>query len=320
VLELWPEVDCIPSLLTCYRVLGVHLRELTRELDLGFAWPKTTRFTSTVAATGAPDVLVLAGYIAPARVWIDFSNDWKERLDHARMPFFKMNEMAQSPERLERAAWFYRTIEEHEIAAAISCVVRTSDLVRIVRSIEWPSYMRDTDAFENPYYFAFRAIIDCLAQHQERLKLDEPIDFVFDEDGEKKHTLKYFDRMKWFSSPQIKRLLGNRPIYRNDSTTPQLQAADLYAWWIRKWELDGVKDAVEKLPFPWTVRKQIPRLNMEFSEVDFRIEFEKYLTPDALERALIKNETELLEWQKRKAGFAMTLPDPSSPFSWPASQ
>ncbi len=64
------------------------------------------------SGTGSPDLLVLAGYIAPASEWIEFSKEWQSRLDHARLARFKMNELAGS--RMEVAGWFYRAIEEFE--------------------------------------------------------------------------------------------------------------------------------------------------------------------------------------------------------------
>jgi hypothetical protein len=51
-----------------------------------------------------------------------------------------------------------------------------------------------------------------------------------------------------------------------------LQAADLYAWWILKWEREGLIEAVKDLPFAWETKKNIPRLAMRFRERDFLIE------------------------------------------------
>ena len=63
---------------------------------------------------------VLAGFIATAEKWATFSDQWQELLDmHPRLARFKMNEMGRTPERLERAQWFYRVIEEH-VQSAIS--------------------------------------------------------------------------------------------------------------------------------------------------------------------------------------------------------
>src|SRR3990172_9989052 len=79
---------------------------------------------------GDPHHLVMAGYIATAETWIDFSNAWKAKLDEAGFEYFKMSERAGQP---EIAAWFYRTLEDHDIKAAVSCTVMTGELVEVQR-------------------------------------------------------------------------------------------------------------------------------------------------------------------------------------------
>jgi len=78
--------------------------------------------------------------------------------------------------------------------------------------------------------------------------------------------------------------MGNTPTYRDDKTTLPLQAADLYAYWIRQWELDGIDDGVEKLKFPWKAERNLPRLKINFNEADFRIEFNKIFDPAVQKR------------------------------------
>jgi len=46
------------------------------------------------SGTGSPDLLVLAGFIAPAKAWEAFSFAWQEKLNEAGMHRFKMHEMA----------------------------------------------------------------------------------------------------------------------------------------------------------------------------------------------------------------------------------
>ena len=221
------------------------------------------------SGTGDARFLVLAGYIAAPEVWTEFSNDWKSQLDEARLPYFKMHQQASRP---EIAAWFYRVIEKHDIKAALSCVIHTDELVRVNRSIKYPPHIVKTEQIENPYYFGFKAIIDVLAQNQQRLGITEPINFFFDEESEKERTLQGWELMKVASAPEIAKLYGNTPEYKNDKATMALQAADLYAWWVLKWEREGLVDAIRDLPFAWEPKKNIPRLAMRFRERDFLIE------------------------------------------------
>jgi len=238
---------------------------------------------------------VLAGYVAPAEIWAAFSNEWRELLGmRPSLEYFKMSEMAGSSERLERSSWFYRVIERH-VTAAVSCVIDMPGLVKAVREFNWPPNFVNLHELENPYYFAFKAIIDGFAQYQERLGLDLPIDFIFDDQTEKAVILQgWMDAMKLASEPKFRRFMGKTPLYRDDKLDLPLQAADLYAWWVRKWESDGIDDGVEKLKFAWDSRREIPRLHMQFSEDDFKKEFEKANDPNVQIRMHLLNPGEVL--------------------------
>jgi hypothetical protein len=81
-----------------------------------------------------------------------------------------------------------------------------------------------------------------------------------------------------------------------------LQAADLYAWWILKWEREGLIEAVRDLPFPWVIQKNIPRLAMRFRERDFLVEASNGLarfarTPEDLEYALSLMPSDYRPWE-----------------------
>ena len=226
------------------------------------------------SGTGDPRLLVLAGYIADAGTWLEFSKEWKSQLSEAGLPYFKMHEQASRP---EIAAWFYRVIERHDIKAAVSCVIHTDELVKVNRSIRYPSNIVNVQEIENPYYFGFKAIIDVLAQNQSELGILEPVDFIFDEQSEKGRVLKAWGLIKSSSAPEFAELMGEIPVYGNDKDMMPLQAADLYAWWILKWEREGLIEAVRVLPFAWKAKKNIPRLAMRFSERDFLTETSKGL-------------------------------------------
>lgn len=228
---------------------------------------------------GDPNLLVMAGYIAPAETWAEFSREWQIRLDQARLPYFKMSEMGARP---EIAGYFYRVIEESGVTAAISCVFKTDDLVRAVRSIKWPPYVKNLEKLENPYYLAVQQIIGNLAENQASFGISEPIDFIFDEEAEKRHIIESWSRMKLAVPDDIRKLMGDTPIYRDDKKVLPLQAADLYAWWVRKWYLEGDMDGVKDLKFPWGAKRNIPRVHMVFEEADFRSFLSRIFTPKAI--------------------------------------
>ena len=159
-----------------------------------------------------------------------------------------------------------------------------------------------------PYYFAFRAITVGLAQKQEEMGFNEPIDFIFDEQTEKRKTLDAWDYLKVSVTANVRQLLGDTPAYKDDEKTLPLQAADLYAWWVRRWEMDGIADGVKGLKFPWTLnRPDLLRLHMSFSEADFRAEFERSLKNQAIVLGRMADPAALL--REPDMATAVSLPE-----------
>lgn len=256
--------------------------------------------------SGDPNLLVVAGYVAPAEVWLDFSEKWQEQLDHARLPYFKMSEMTS---RMEVAAWFYRLIEESKITAAISCAVRTDQLKKAIEEYSWPVAVTGLDKIKNPYYFAFKAITDIVAQYQDQLGIDEPVDFVFDDQSESEAVKGLWTLIKLSSAPEYRKNMGAEPAHKSDTDVKPLQAADLWAWWVRKWCREGVLDWSQKLPFMWVAKRDIRRLHVDFYERDFIVELDRAFRPEAMARWNIADPVGTLkELERRELGIPMTLP------------
>jgi hypothetical protein len=274
------------------------------------------------SAKGDPRLLVLAGFIACAEVWAQFSIEWKKRLDQANLDHFKMYEMQGRP---EIVGYFCKTLEEFDIDAFISCVIRTDEMREVIRSTNWPRQLIVDKNFENSYFFGFKAITNILAQKQHELGLYEPVDLIFDEDGEASR-LKVEDAwtlLKVAAPPEVRKLMGDEPSWRNDKKVPPLQAADLFAWWVRKFSLEGIVPNDEGFPLPWKLKRKIPGLHMEFGREAFRHEFEKMLHPGnlaaSIKRANSNPRATLREIERRETGIKMTLiHDPSSPWGWRA--
>lgn len=233
---------------------------------------------------GDPNLLVIAGYIATAETWEKFSEAWKARLDEAGMLFFKMNQMAGKP---EIVAWFYRLIEEFEIKASIAVIINTAELVEVERSVKYPSNITNPNSADNPYYWGFKYIVGSLAQYQHEFKLLEPVDFIFDNDSEKVKIPMAWDLMKSAARDDIGRLMGDMPIYRDDEKIMPLQAADLYAWWVLKWQREGIQDWATDQPFPWSKKRNIQRLAVYFGRKSFLFDISKTL------EGLARNSEEL---------------------------
>jgi len=221
-----------------------------------------------------------------------------------------MSEMTSRP---EIAGWFYRLLEEHDISASVSCVVKTGELIKVARTFPWPPHIIESWRAENPFYFAFKAIITGLAQMQERLGIFEPVDFIFDDQSESEQCRAAWDLLKISVTPELRNLMGEKPLFLDDKRYKPLQAADLFAWWVRKWKSEGNEEAIKRLKFPWGAKKHIRQLHMIFEEEDFQVEFNKTTLPDSIARAQISDPAVTLsEIEKRETGIKMTLPDPTS--------
>ena len=198
-------------------------------------------------------VLVLAGYVATADAWSQFSDDWQELLPFVRpSSAFKMSELATrwgpTDERIE---WFYRRIEKH-VLAEFSYILPLNDFDAAVAAFPVK--------FEppiNPYHRAFSGVLENVAQRLDHLRLTKPIEVFFDEQGESNRIM---DHWSWVypRMPEATRsILAGRPNFVSDEDYLPLQAADFLAWWRRRnWEARGDPYWV----YPWEANRHIPGL------------------------------------------------------------
>jgi hypothetical protein len=244
------------------------------------------------SGTGDPERLVLAGYVAPAENWARFSDDWQGLLSMRRLPleYFKMKDMTVSEIRREHCEYFYRAIERH-VTMALICVVSTSDLRRVIGSIDWAKYPNlDPKGLDNPYPFAVNALVNVFAQNQAEASLTEPVDFIFDNEAEKGLIVEAWEHMRLTTSQYVRRFMGNTPVYRDDKRVLPLQAADLLAWWANKWETDNTAPTEEAMKFWWPRKRSILTLHMAFREADFRKELEYRLRPEVMASSIAARE------------------------------
>jgi Protein of unknown function (DUF3800) len=164
-----------------------------------------------------------------------------------------MAEMQSEGDR-ERCQWFYNVIEKHALAAVsytVSLKVLRHEADRIFAGRD----PKDRRKVSNPWQFAAAGLLATLVNNLERLDLPkEPVDFVFDDNSEKNAVIESWDAFKAAApSPELAALAGSTPVFRNDREYLPLQAADMLAWWVRHWQLDGIKGAeLIRCKFPWS--------------------------------------------------------------------
>ena len=195
---------------------------------------------------------VLAGYIASAESWAKFSKDWEELLPFATLSKagnrrFKMSDMAQG--RMERVPAFYRVIETYALAA-VSCRINIAELNR-AKSRVWihNTAVEHWGMFQNPFFTAFRCLLGMFHHHwnvtSQVIPEGQTVDFIFDNQTEKTAILSSWDEFMARQSAELRPRFGATPRFENDEEFLPLQAADFWAWWIRKWYEDG-PDVVEE--------------------------------------------------------------------------
>jgi hypothetical protein len=194
---------------------------------------------------------VLAGCIATAEAWAAFSSEWARlvpkfgTLNKDSVYHFHMKEMAENAERLQRVPVFFRAIEDHVlgfVSASLSMrdLERAKSRIRVYPAIDW-------HRFTNPYMLVFSMLMDRFhtaraggALKDPTLAGDSKIDFFFDERREKTQILASWDSYMQTVPDSTRRLFGSCPTFRSDADFLPLQAADFWAWWVRKWTDDGV--------------------------------------------------------------------------------
>jgi len=185
-----------------------------------------------------PDgTFVLGGYLASAEKWASFSRAWEEMLPLAlrdkRGYYFKMSEMASSPERLERVQAFYRIIEKY-VLMSISCRINAAEFQRAMARIYVPGVNIDWGSdMGKPYVVAFRMLMDGFHDYWSKLEHpipeDEKVDLYFDERSEKNIIRKYWEEYMAERPPEIRRHYGHEPHFEDDRDRDflPLQAADV---------------------------------------------------------------------------------------------
>lgn len=206
------------------------------------------RFEAFIDDSYSTDEFVLAGHIAPAEAWAAFSKEWEELLPLGTRTkngkfHFKMSEMAQFPDRMKRVPASYALIEKY---VTLSVSVRLN-LLEFRRAHEITKtklshigLAPDYGKWCNPFVMAFKGLMDefHLSRSEDAIKgkipIDAKVDFIFDDQSEKKFLLREWE--DYLSKREEARsLFSSHPRFENDQEFLPLQAADLWAWWVREW-------------------------------------------------------------------------------------
>src|SRR5262245_34949873 len=190
-----------------------------------------------MTARRASEVLVLGGYIALWQRWAEFSVAWQRLLDEAGWDEFKMARAASRPERAQR---FAAVVKEH-VAAYLACVLEIGALRQLCTELDLPDFCR------NPYNFAIKAILGATYMELGRVGLRWPLEFIFDERGEKKHLRDAWDCFVLGMPDDARRLIAREPKFESSKDvlrearfgqglrTRNLRVQTVLAAWLPTW-------------------------------------------------------------------------------------
>jgi hypothetical protein len=192
---------------------------------------------------------ILGGYLARARNWKGFADDWQGVLrGPPGLAYIKAQEayhgsgqfeLLKWPERDARMAECKAFIEKHVIKR-VSFSLRYADYDAILNLSSSAMKTKVHEDFRNPYTFSLAAIVaQTIGDRVLKRQPHEKIEFIFDCGFEDRERLEegYAKLMQIFAQNLPKRicdLIGVEPIFRPAREFLPLQAADLGAWGIRR--------------------------------------------------------------------------------------
>jgi hypothetical protein len=219
---------------------------------------------------GQDAVVVMAGFVTTTEKWTCFSDEWDQMLT-PHCPVFKMRkESKRKPiaKRNERLAAFAEIIKRN-VLFKIECSVSVPAFRKVVKGKFSPGNHRGS-VVDDYYFWIFQNLIARLCEGIWHRGYRHQFDLFFDE------QLKYGPRaaklykiVQDVARPRYRRMLPDAPIFRKDDEFLPLQAADMFAWLVRKyynrdvadwqWLLDELK-SVETMVSPFLDEKRLTEL------------------------------------------------------------
>jgi hypothetical protein len=188
-------------------------------------------------------VFVLAGYAGPVQSFYSFSDDWQAIMRQApALPYLKGKEANALVGHFK--GW---TAEQRDAKLEnLIAVIRKHDLIAVSVAINFRDFNRilaePKGVLKNPYGVAFAYMVGWL-MHSANVKPErEEIELIFDQGtlAREKEIEDAYKGMKGAIPKEAMDLLVGRPRFEDDKRHLPLQAADLFAWNVRR-------DLVEQL-------------------------------------------------------------------------
>jgi len=204
--------------------------------------------------------MVLAGYIAEARQWSAFCDEWGEHLKRHGVPYVHMREALrgtgvfggwkrdQTDDFLETCA---KIINKHVLFG--TAVVLWQDAWEYAVNVARKYRLLDfgVQDYADPYLFKLQFLRIGLMFHAAKKGYDDEISIVFDEHDVDAHRVAGLFHQLAAAAPtylakKFPSLQQTTPDFHNDKIVTPLQAADVGAWYVRRRYDKGVGGASDR--------------------------------------------------------------------------
>jgi hypothetical protein len=183
---------------------------------------------------------VLAGLVSNSERWVEFSLEWRRCLDqYPRIEIFKMREAASLTGAFHRFTEEQRDSRLRELAQIINRYVEFAIWTMIDLDAHAQTWAKLTKPRSEVYFWPFHTLIlgTCFDLWEE-CKWREPFEIIFDEQlifGERARRWYPLIRELMRSTyPEEFTILPLDPMFGKDDDRLPIQAADLWAWCLRK--------------------------------------------------------------------------------------
>jgi hypothetical protein len=174
--------------------------------------------------------------------WELFAVEWDRALNDGekKLAYFKMAE-ANS---LRGEFWKWTEEERNQKLSELTYIIRKHVMFSVSAVLWWDSY-RDIQAQypaypQSPYEILFHNVMGSTVKHIMGLRVPEKVEFIFDEQGkEGKCAREAFELAKAHIPSEMLSYVGYEPRHKSDKDFLPLQAADMYAWQVRRFLSDN---------------------------------------------------------------------------------
>jgi hypothetical protein len=230
-------------------------------------------------------IYVLAGFIAPSEAWAKFSAEWQAALNEPPgLAYFKMKEAERLQDEFDRRkGWderrrddrlvtFCRIIQRHAIQR-VHASIKHADFAKYIRTLPTPIRRSISN---HPYYLLFHNLMLTVAAVRMSFGQQGKVDFIFDEQGSLGEDAVHYWNHFILSAMRGTRTdftpyLGKRPKFEDEKEFLTLQAADLYAWQLRRNIADNQGQIIVLPRIPLAILNQISPIGSDIGENQIRL-------------------------------------------------